>query len=1306
MKISTWAHRSTLAAGLMLGANSAQAATTYDLMVNHDAFQVVANGSPGVIGSGSVVVDGPVGGNFVYRAKPKINAGSGSVSAAVLVQKLPVGAIFQSVTTPAGVSCNPTFGAGHVITASDGISCTISTLTEAEQHIDFQVILPSSGTDHKASASISAPDNTDNNRDNDVNIERNITTYERADLAVTFTSPTPSSEHQQGEVVNYQIQVSNTNSEYAYPLNAGEKAVARFLLPSGTAFSGSPSSPGNVWACTDETDTTATPALAYKECTYTAGVSGVGKDTNLPLLTIPVVVEAASGSSTALVSVEGQNAGNVTFVDAYPDNNSTDVSITFAPNNQLDMKLVKSVSPSVVDAKATSPEVIYTLTATRNSGGMIPALPITITDTLPANVIYVSGSSTGSGWSCSAVGQTVTCTATADAILADGNLNVLTFKANVAASSVVLVDEQAVIENEAKLNVANEPTANKENNNTSKANLTVSNRADLTVNKSVSQSVIAQGQEFSYTIGVKNNGPLDVTLGQTITITDILDGQLEYVPSAADETPWTCAALPLTWTSTTPQTLTCTLAAGIAAGASADLKFNVKAHLKSGQFATIDNEASVACPVGRHCVGWTGGNSLTNKPEINISDLVTDLSITKGAEITPDSSDYGTDASGVEVVYTLKVKNAVPVGGVPTNFQMAQTVVVEDTIENLLSNNLPSDYDASTKPYDHPITGTPRYANGRFVIAEVKNVPTGENIPNCTYTSTGTHSTTVRCELKNVPVGADEYEITIKARQFVNPTTSGETNTIKNVTTVSSPDTAEFDTANNTADDSVELAALANMKAQKQASVANAAAGQKIDYTLTATNHGPSQARNVQIKDTLPLGMIWVSAPSYSQTSGAGTCTLANGATIASGLVITAANQVMTCTWTSAFNGGFNASGNALTTRDVKYALRSPNEGYASEATNYAEVDTSTPETIPLTANDTDNKTSKKVSFNQPKLNVLINMGHTADGLPTSQILGTSGSQTQYTITVTNSADSTSFATNVTMFNQFPAAGSTAVFGGAALDSVALTGGGANRFDLSDCTFVTTPANGLQCNFDWLAPGESVDIKFTLQALEINNGGIPVGTIRHTARVSADGEYLGAGFDVEKDNTVTDRTSAYAAGLVDPSDLEKYVDLSVSKEIVSTSSTEPLKVGDEMTYRITVKNGSIYPQAETATVTDSLPKGLELVGSAPTNCVYDSNTRTLMCTIAATPGLAVGASTSFEFTTKVVSLTPGQKAIENTATLNNPKDPDPSNNQGKTTKPSDPPPVSAVPVDNPLALLAMILGMGWIARRFHMRKQA
>lgn len=1295
MDISLWARRSVLAAGLMT-ASGVWAATTHDLMVNHDAFQVVAGVEEGENGTGTAEVDGPVGGTFVYRAKPKINSDSGSVSNAILTQKLPSGAIFEGVKAPDGVTCTPLLAAGTVVTDADRLTCTLPTLTPVEQHIDFKVVLPTSGTEHIAFATITAEGNTDTNGDNHNNIPRNITTYERADLAVLFTGPAADSTHQQGDVVDYKIQVSNTNSEYAFPLKAGEKATVRFSLPAGTAFHGSPSSPGNAWACTRGEDDTASPPVSVYDCTYTAPSGGVDTGTDLPLLTIPVVVEAAGGDATALVSVMGKTSGDVAFVDAYPDNNSGEVSINFEPNTQLDMKLVKIVSPTTVDSKNAEEEVTYTLKATRNSGGMMPGLPIQIVDTLPTNITFHSDV-TGTGWSCEANGQEVTCDFDeASAIDSDGNLPTLAFKAKVAASSVGLTGGQAVLTNKATLTVANEPEANRDNNNTSGADLIVSNRANLAIEKTASVQVIAQGQEFSYTIGVKNNGPLDVLAAtQTITVTDVLDAQLEYVGT---ELPWSCSAAPDTWTPGNAQTVTCTLDDGIEADESENLVIKVKAHLDggAGQWATIGNEATVACPADRHCEGWTDGQKLTNNPKVNVSDKVADLSITKEAAIIQDSSTYGANASGAEVVYTLKVKNAVPDGKVAGDFQTAKTVVVTDTITSLLNNNVSAD--------PHPVTGTPRYDNNRFVEATVdeNNFPNGMAASACTYSNFERHTTTVTCELQNVPVSDEEYTILIKARQYVNPASGGsQENTIENVAKVSSPDTAEFDVENNTDDHFVTLTALTNMKAQKQASVDTAAAGQKIEYTLTATNEGPSQATGVRVVDTLPVDMIWVTVPSFGSSVGSPSCSLSGGATIEPGLVITADNNILTCAWGAAgFPGGTGA-----TTRDVKYALRSPNQGYAPSVTNEAQVETDTQETIPLSDPETDNKASKIVSFNEPKLNVLINMGHTKDGLPINK---GDESKTLYTITVTNSGVSTSYAQNVVMFDHFPAEGSTAVFESASIESVKLKSG-TNRFSPDNCKFVNDPKTGLKCEFDWLAPGESVDIQFYMTATVIDNGDIPVGTITHEAQVSADGERLD-GADVEADNYVTDRTSAYDSGQITPEEYEKlrFVDLSIKKTSSVTSpegeAKDAAEVGDTIRYTLVVTNEEQVGSERNlvsgnAVVSDVLPEGLEFVGSESTECTW--NAPELRCVIT---DLVAGASTDFEFDVKVTQLSYGQRSIKNTATVDSPGDDNLGNNEDPEETPSVPPLNPApVPVDNPLALLALILGMGWIARRFHMR---
>lgn len=1230
---------------LGMAGGTAYAATSYDLLVNHDAFQV---GGP--VNTTSDVVDAPVGGTFVYRAKSKINGSSLSVGNATLTQKLPATAIFQGIDVPggSGVVCTGQPSVGQPI-GSAVITCAIPALTsDAEVPIDFKVILPDEGTDHAAKATITALDNTDPNAGNSNDIERNITTYKRADLAVAITGPADNSTHQQGSVVNYQLQARNTNATYAFDLNPGEKATVRFSQPAGTTFQGSPSSPGNAWTCVAGTDNSATPPVPVYDCTYTASAV-VPKNTNLPLLTIPVLVNASSGDTTALVSVSGQTAGGVSFLDAYPDNNTDDATIKLTPNNQLDMALVKTVAPSVVDKQGASPaSVTYTLKATRNSGLLIPQ-GITITDTLPANVTF-DGVVTPTAWDCAGSGgQNVVCTFD-NAVTQNANLPDLKFKAQVDVASVPLAGGKAVLQNQATLAVANEPSPG--TNNTSRADLTVTNQISLSTAKAAYKAaggtpnpandtaagVIADGDEFYYEIKVHNDSDIPVQSGQTITLTDVLDGQLEYMEAAGA---WSCSAIPAGWSASTPQTVTCTLTAGIAARGANDLYLKVKAHISSGQWATIANQAKVTCPANRDCATPT---ILTNNHEIKLSDLHADLSITKAAAVTPGFA-HGDGVSGSEVVYTLKVKNAVPVTVPPANpadFQTAKTVEITDVVDNLLNRNTSSDAD--------PVTGAPRYANNRFVEATVQlPTPTTVTADPCTYSNVANNADAleVKCTLHDVPVGSDEYTVTIKARQYVDPTSSAnQTNKITNTASVSSPDTAEYDSDNNKDSADVTLTALTNMTAEKQAAPGSALAGQKIEYTLNATNKGPSKATAVKVVDTLPLGMIWVTAPTISS----GTCTLANGDTIAAGLVVTSANREMTCAWTGAA-ATFNASN---TTKNVKYALRSATVGYPASVQNNAYVDTTTLETIPLSASGTDNRTDKTVTLDQPKLNVLITMGHTNDGLPLN-------GQTQYTITVTNSGESTSYATNVEMMDVFPAPGSTATFDplSAMVDSV-VASTSPNRFDPSNCAFVAT---GLKCNFPWLAPGESAVIKFSMKATAINNGSIPVGTILHEATVSADAEYLDGGKDVSKDNTVKDRTSAYDQGQVDPADLRD-VDLSIKKTVTSPTSGN-VEVGGQIAYRLTVKNEETVKHLVNgnAKVVDVLPVGLELAGAAPSGCSYTAATRTLECTVT---DLNAGASRTFDFTVTVNAIAPGQTVVVNKATITSLGDPVDPNNEDET----------------------------------------
>ncbi|MDR2332974.1 MAG: DUF11 domain-containing protein [Burkholderiaceae bacterium] len=1255
---SRWKLAAFLAAGL--APLWAQAATNYDVLVNQDVF-LEQTGT-----GGNAVDNGPAGGQFILRAKVKINGPSGTLNNVELTEKLPVGAIFQGIATP-GISCPAMPQPGTVIDASNAsIVCILPTVEanvgEVFTHVDFRVLLPSESTGWKFTASTAdVVGNKDPESRNNSGIERGITTYKRADLAVSIAGPTNGATVIQGSVVNYKVVTSNADSPYAFPLKAGEKAVVRFAQPAGTVFQGTPSAASG-WICAPGSDTSTSPATPYQECTYTVpSGESIAPGEDLPSLTFPVTVQVASGQVPAQVSVKGQDTNSKEFAESVWENNTTSTSITIQPNQELDMALIKTVDKQTLDMDAlTNVPLEYTLKIARNSGLLNPE-SVTVTDTLPPGVtVPVVGSDwyVGTGWTCTAeaataTGQKISCSYEGDLTLGNKKnpayLQNLLIRATVDRTTLNGAKEGATLVNRAVLDVPNESGASSRENNQSEATSTITDTLDLSIEKVASVGVVAAGQDFYYDITVTNNGPLDVLVGQTITITDTLDRRLEFMGAPA---PWTCtpAAAGARADSEPKVLITCTLDSGLVNRQTSTLRLNVRPHLNSGEFAHIENEATLN-DVGNR----TQASILSNKSEVNISGLVADLSLTKSATRTLAADHmpqypHGNYTSGSEVVYTLTVKNHEVVGQ-PT--QMAKTVVVTDTVENLINTARANALGAEIVPL---------YANNRYLTAEVR-MPDGSAATSngCTLNN-GNEDTRslVTCKLLNVPVSDElEYTIVIKARQWVDPAAEGtQTNAIRNVGEVYSPDTAELaDGKPNSGEAIVELGALTDMTVTKVPNPQiSAAAGEPIEYTLTAKNAGPSAARRVKLEDVLPVGAIWVQLPAFSDNGGS--CRLTDGGSSAKAIVvgelIDATYTHLVCAWNDSVAFGLNDQ------RYVTYQLRSVTKDAPSQLDNAVHVSTATPET-----NDANNDASARVTLDAPQVDVLINMKHTHDGIP----LDTGA--TQYTITVTNNAASTSYATGVRMTEQFAQPDSTATFEFISLDGITSSQAG-HVMDLSACT--TVPAAGattgpLVCDFPWLAPGESVQIKFTMKPKELKDGR-PVGTIYHAASVSADVEQLPA-LDVNANNQTTDRTSTYdPAQVSDPSEI-RYIDLSVTKD--ASYPAEGVLVGDEIAYTLTVKNEEDPAQVPAldlvnghAMLTDELPEGIELVGNEPAGCNYAAATRELSCEIA---NLKAGESVDFSFRVKVTALADGQTLVANTAVVSNLGDPKDPNNQSRKDVP-------------------------------------
>ncbi len=98
----------------------------------------------------------------------------------------------------------------------------------------------------------------------------------------------------------------------------------------------------------------------------------------------------------------GGSFGDVKGLDMWTFFPSATAVSALAVVSSADLSIVKSHAGSFTVGQSAA----YSLTVA--NGGPVASGTVTVTDTLPAGLTFVSGS--GPGWSCGAVGQTVTCT--------------------------------------------------------------------------------------------------------------------------------------------------------------------------------------------------------------------------------------------------------------------------------------------------------------------------------------------------------------------------------------------------------------------------------------------------------------------------------------------------------------------------------------------------------------------------------------------------------------------------------------------------------------------------------------------------------------------------------------------------------------------------------------------------------------------------------------------------------------------------------------------------------------------------------
>ena len=770
------------------------------------------------------------------------NAGPDTATAPVVTDTLPASVVFVS----ASAGCSEVAGVVTctLVDIAPGASAT-ATVTVTAGAVGIMTNTAS------VASSTTDPDPADNSTTLDTTVDP------AADLSIAKSVTSPAAgPYLDGQDLTYTLTISNAGPDTAVAPTVADTLPAGVTLVSASA--GCAEAAGVV---------TCTPADIASGASVSASVTVTAS-------TVGVITNIATVASTT---------GDPTSA-----NNATALDTTIDP--AADLSITKSVTSPAAGPYRNGADLTYTLVV--SNAGPDTAVAATVTDTLPASVVFVSASA-----GCAESGGVVTCIP-GDIAAGDSVSITITVTANAAGT----------VTNTAS--VASATTDPDTAGNTASANTPIAGSADLSITKAVTAPVgpYLNGADLTYTLTVTNAGP-DTAAAPTVI--DTLPAGVTFQSASAG-----CAEAAGVVTCAVPD---------VASAASVTVSITVTADVAG----LITNTASVSS-------SGIDPNPANNATSVDVTIAsAADLSIVKSV-----TSPVGPFLNGQDLTYTLTVANAGPdtavaptvtdalPGGVtfvsasagcaeasglvtctlsdiPAGDAATVTVTVTansaGTITNTASvasitadpvaaDNATSVDTSITAAADLSITKTVTspaagpYLNGQdltYTLAIANTGPDTALAPTATDTlpatvvfvsaSAGCAETggVVTCALADIPSGGNaSATITVTANSM---------GTITNDASVTST-TVDPDAADNATSLDTTIIAAADLSITK--SVTSPAAGPYLNgadltYTLVVSNAGPDTAVTPTVTDTLPASVTFVSASAgCNETAGVVTCTL------------------------------------------------------------------------------------------------------------------------------------------------------------------------------------------------------------------------------------------------------------------------------------------------------------------------------------------------------------------------------------------------------------------------------------------------
>ncbi|MFZ0417401.1 MAG: C25 family cysteine peptidase [Candidatus Sulfotelmatobacter sp.] len=318
-------------------------------------------------------------GNNITYAQVVTNAGPSTAAVASLTETTPANTTYQSIVIAAGWSCTT-----PVVGGTGTITCTNPSV--ATGSASFTVVLKvtagtPAGTAINNTAIVSSSTSDPNPGNNGATAADIVATATLADLITTnIAAPTSVAA---GSNVTYTQSVTNNGPAAATSVSFTQ------TTPPNTNFQ-SITIPGG-WTCTNP----AVGAAGVITCTIaTLAVNATGN------FTVVLQVNAGTASGTNIAETATATATNIV-----PNltSNTAIATVVVANANSANVTIVKTATPS--PNVPSGDTLTYTLAVTNN--GPASATNVTVTDPLPADVMYLSVNTTVG--TCSEADGTVTC---------------------------------------------------------------------------------------------------------------------------------------------------------------------------------------------------------------------------------------------------------------------------------------------------------------------------------------------------------------------------------------------------------------------------------------------------------------------------------------------------------------------------------------------------------------------------------------------------------------------------------------------------------------------------------------------------------------------------------------------------------------------------------------------------------------------------------------------------------------------------------------------------------------------------------